>query len=101
MENSLLYWQDPYLKEFDGIVLSVSGEGEKSGKLIVLDKTIFYPEGGGQPSDFGTLKKENGEEFKILFSAKLDGQVSHEVDRTGLKPGDGSMKFLTGKEDTS
>ncbi len=80
-----LFWQDAYMKEFDATVLSASGEGEKSGKIITLDKTIFYPQGGGQPSDFGVLKRD-GEEFKILFSGKSDdGKVFHEVDKAGLK----------------
>ncbi len=83
-----LFWKDAYMKEFDATVLSASGEGEKSGKIIVLDKTAFYPEGGGQPSDFGTLKKENGEEFKVLFSGKNNGSIFHEIDKTGLNPGD-------------
>jgi len=76
------------MKELDSTVLSVSGEGEKSGKVVVLDKTIFYPEGGGQPSDFGVLRKENGEEFNVLFSGKSDGNVFHEVDKSGLSAGD-------------
>ena len=48
-----LYYQMPYVKEFEGKVLSCT-QGKK-GFDIVLNRTAFYPEGGGQPSDTGTL----------------------------------------------
>ncbi|MBP3926062.1 MAG: alanyl-tRNA editing protein, partial [Clostridium sp.] len=48
-----LYYQFPYVKEFEAEVLSCS-EGKK-GYEIMLNRTAFYPEGGGQPSDCGSL----------------------------------------------
>lgn len=44
-----LYWRDAYLKEFQGNVLSINGNG------VVLDQTAFYPRGGGLISDIGIL----------------------------------------------
>ncbi|HOE52206.1 MAG TPA: DHHA1 domain-containing protein [Methanomassiliicoccales archaeon] len=44
-----LYESDPYLKEFDATVTKVEGE------WVVLDRTAFYPGGGGQERDQGTL----------------------------------------------
>src|SRR3989344_2277306 len=87
METENLYFKDAYMENFDATVVEVSGDGEKSGKFIVLDKTAFYPQGGGQPSDFGTIKKEN-EEFKVLFVGKSGDKIFHEVDKTVLKTGD-------------
>jgi len=48
-----LYYNDPFLKEFTATVLSC--EQDKGGWKATLDRTAFYPEGGGQPTDFGTL----------------------------------------------
>jgi misacylated tRNA(Ala) deacylase len=49
--TELLYQTDSYLKEFEGKIISVL----PSERAIVLDRTAFYPGGGGQPCDFGTL----------------------------------------------
>ena len=79
--TELIYMKDCYAKEFDATVTKADG------KYIVLDKTAFYPAGGGQPTDTGKLIK-NGEEYKVVFAKKIGGDVSHEVDKEGLKEGD-------------
>ncbi|MFH1221633.1 MAG: alanyl-tRNA editing protein AlaXM [Candidatus Micrarchaeota archaeon] len=76
-----IYLTDSYLKECDASV------AEAMGKSIVLDKTIFYPRGGGQPSDTGRLIAA-GVEYKVLNVAKKDGKTLHELDKEGLKAGD-------------
>ena len=53
MEMNELFYREPYLKEFDSVVLTC--EESKQGYVITLEDTLFYPEGGGQPCDFGTL----------------------------------------------
>jgi alanyl-tRNA synthetase len=45
-----VYYAEPYAKEFDARVLKVTSDGD-----VVLDRTCFYPEGGGQPADHGFL----------------------------------------------
>ena len=53
MMTEKLYDRDPYLKEFTATVLSCEQAGESWA--ITLDRTAFYPEGGGQNADHGTL----------------------------------------------
>ena len=53
METEKLYYADPFLTEFDARVLSC--EETKGGYAVALDRTAFYPEGGGQPYDTGAL----------------------------------------------
>ena len=55
MQN-VLYMTDSYLKEFEAKVESV-----KDDKFVILDKTAFYPNGGGQPHDTGIMIS-NGQE---------------------------------------
>ncbi len=49
VRTELLYLRDAYLREFDATVTAVDGE------RVALDQTAFYPTGGGQPHDSGTL----------------------------------------------
>jgi len=77
-----LYLEDSYLRECDAVVTSV-----KDGKYVVLDQTIFYPKGGGQPFDTGKIIS-GGEVYSVVYVGKFSGEISHEVDRPALKPGE-------------
>ena len=74
-----LYYDDAYLNEFQATVLSC--EEDKKGYALTLDATAFYPEGGGQPYDTGTLN-----EAKVLEVHRRDDRIIHTVDMY-LKPG--------------
>jgi len=71
--TELLFYQDAYLRTCEAQVLRVDETG------IVLDRTIFYPMGGGQPGDTGSLRTEDGREAKIADARKgaQSGEVLH------------------------
>ncbi len=81
MANAL-YMDDSYLKNWNTKATNV-----KDGKYIVLEKTAFYPKGGGQPWDEGFITKDD-KKFKVVYVGKFSGKISHEVDKFGLKEGD-------------
>ncbi len=71
-----LYMKDSYMKEFDAKVVSVN-----DGKFVVLDRTAFYPNAGGQLNDTGKFtRKSDGQEFKVVFVGKFSGEISHEIE---------------------
>lgn len=76
-----IYLEDGYQKDFDATVESSSGD------RITLDRTAFYPQSGGQPSDLGWLHAGD-ETFNVLHVESSDGRIVHVLDREGLKPGD-------------
>ena len=61
-----LFRQDAYLKEADATVTAVEERG------VRLDRTVFYPTGGGQPGDTGTLRWDGGE-ARIVDALKAEG----------------------------
>jgi len=79
-----LYLDDSYLRECDAVVQSASG------KEVILDQTIFYPRGGGQPCDTGKLVAADGREFRITNVMKKESNIVHELEteNSGLKTGD-------------
>ena len=74
--TELLYQTDAYLKEFDAVITDVDAEA----RAVVLDRSAFYPGGGGQPCDLGSLE--------------VSGMI-HVVDKV-KKQGDAVLHFLGG-----
>jgi len=72
-ETGEFYYEDPHLSEFEATVLRVMDE-----KYVVLDKTAFYPEGGGQLADQGHLKFD-GERSEVVDVQKVGRVIVHEV----------------------
>ncbi|MBS7640801.1 MAG: alanyl-tRNA editing protein AlaXM [Candidatus Bathyarchaeia archaeon] len=77
-----LYLEDSYLKECEATVIKVI-----NGRRVVLDQTIFYPGGGGQPHDTGKLIR-GGETFNVIYVSRAGDEIIHEVEREGLAAGD-------------
>ena len=74
METEKLYYADPFLKEFTATVLDC--RAGKNGYTVTLDRTAFYPDGGGQPADHGTL-----DGAAVTDVHEKNGVIFHNVDR--------------------
>jgi len=73
METERLYVEDSYLREFDAKVVRAGP------RFVVLDRTAFYPEGGGQPTDHGTLEA-GGEKHSVVKVMTRGQQIFHYLD---------------------
>jgi misacylated tRNA(Ala) deacylase len=83
-----LYMEDWYLSEFDAKVMRAEG------MRVVLDRTAFYPNSGGQLNDTGKMEID-GTEFEVVDVKKENGEIVHILDAAGLAEGD----IITGKID--
>lgn len=72
--TELLHLNDSYLREFTATVTGVTDDG------VVLDRTAFYPKGGGQPSDTGLLRDDSGTEYRVGKVEKVQGTVVHKIE---------------------
>ena len=68
-----LYHQDSYIQTFEATVTEVRDDG------VVLDRTAFYPGGGGQPNDVGTLSA-GGQTWQVTKVGRKDGAVVHQIE---------------------
>jgi misacylated tRNA(Ala) deacylase len=78
-----LAYTDAYARSIDARVVSLDNSGEAS--LVVLDRTIFYPGGGGQPADVGELRSEAGATWIVRSARKQDGEIVHDLE-PGVEP---------------
>lgn len=83
-KSDLLYYKDHYRKEFDGKIIWSKNNGKTTE--VIVDKTCFYPEGGGQPADKGFFTKEKST-FPVKRVYKHNGSIIHVVEGH-LKEGD-------------
>jgi alanyl-tRNA synthetase len=75
--TELLYYDDAYLKEFDAEILRITKHDNRYG--LILNRTAFYPLGGGQPADKGVIKSEHGE-IRVVDVRMEKGAVVHFAD---------------------
>ncbi len=76
-ETDRLYYDDPEATTFEASVLDVFGH--EDGYDVVLDRTVFYPEGGGQPADRGTLSTDKVT-TEVVDVQSREGVVVHRTD---------------------
>lgn len=67
-----LFRDDAYLQTTTASVVALDGE---TG--VILDRTVFYPLGGGQPGDTGTLARAGGEDLSVIDTRKSDNGIVH------------------------
>ena len=73
------YEADAYRREADAVILAAEPDGRGGGKLA-LDGTVFYPEGGGQPADHGTMTLPDGARLTVTDVHEQGGVIWHRVD---------------------
>lgn len=76
--TELLFYKNPFETEFKAHVIGIYENN------VILDQTLFYPEGGGQPSDVGYLEI-SGEKINILHAEKIEDTVLHRVNEQDIK----------------
>ena len=76
-----LYHQDSYIRTFEATVTEVREDG------VALDRTAFYPGGGGQPCDVGTLSA-GGQTWQVTKVGRVDGAVLHRLEGGAPVAGD-------------
>ena len=81
--TELLYYQDAYCKEFAAVVVAVQRDGDNT--QVALDRTAFYPGGGGQPNDEGWLEID-GIRTQVSKVKKEGDQIWHTLASNGSAP---------------
>ncbi|MFS0592919.1 DHHA1 domain-containing protein [Cytobacillus horneckiae] len=69
-----LYYDNPYIKSFHAVI-EKQAEDEQGRLYAVLNQTAFYPTGGGQPHDIGTIN-----DIKVIDVEEIDGEIRHYIE---------------------
>ena len=73
-ETELVYSSESYLQELEAEIIEITSEG------VAFNKTIFYPQGGGQPSDRGTISSIDNElQCTVMGIQKLGNKLIHTI----------------------
>jgi misacylated tRNA(Ala) deacylase len=82
-ETDLLYQRDSGLRSVESTVVGVEAES----RLVVLDRTVVFPGGGGQPADAGTLTRlTDDRQWPVVAARRVGGVVWHELGGDGSLP---------------
>ncbi|HWQ63593.1 MAG TPA: alanine--tRNA ligase [Methanospirillum sp.] len=82
-ETKKLYYEKQGLMEFEAKVLDVL-----ENRYVVLDTTLYYPEGGGQPGDTGLILAPDGLTIRVEDTIKLGNSILHKISGGNLQKGD-------------
>ena len=77
-----LYQRDSYLRSFEARVVDRTPDG------VLLDRTAFFPSGGGVLGDEGVLEGTGGERFQVVETVEVPDGILHRLDRPGPATGE-------------
>jgi misacylated tRNA(Ala) deacylase len=93
MSDNLCY-VDAYARSVEAAVLAIEAPpAEGRGALVLLDRTVFYPGGGGQPADRGELRGPDGRTWQVVAARKLGDETWHELESGAEPPAPGPTIF--------
>ena len=76
MQRTEKYFEnDAFRKTAAGVILAAEADAKTGGGRIALDGTVFYPEGGGQPADRGTLTLADGTVLHVTDVHETNGII--------------------------
>ena len=85
MSENLCY-ADAYLRSVAASVREVQPATEGKGALVVLDRTVLYPGGGGQPADRGVIRATDGRSWVVVSARKVGDDIVHELEAGAVPP---------------
>ncbi len=94
MSENLCY-VDAYARSAAARIRAVEPGGEGRGPLVLLDRTVLYPGGGGQPADRGELRTLHGLAWAVISARRLGDETWHELDPGVAPPDPGLDAVLT------
>jgi misacylated tRNA(Ala) deacylase len=87
MTDAICY-RDAYARSIEATVVGIRPAGDGPA-LVVLDRTVFYPGGGGQPADTGSITTADGRRLAVRGIRRVNGELGHQVDEGTELPGIG------------
>jgi len=86
MTDAICY-RDSYANRIEAKVMAVEAAVPGGGALIVLDRTVFYPGGGGQPADRGVfLRAVDGRSWQVRAARRAGAEIVHELEPDEVEP---------------
>ena len=84
-----MYYPEPYTREWEAKVLKVI-----NNEFVVLDKTCFYPEGGGQPADHGYFAYDGGVQAEVVDVQKIGRVIVHKIKAANAPKEGGTVRGI-------
>jgi misacylated tRNA(Ala) deacylase len=86
MTDAICY-RDSYATQTEATVVATSPGQAGGGDLVVLDRTVFYPGGGGQPADRGRLlRAADGRSWSVRAARREGAEIAHELESDSAEP---------------